>query len=115
MDFRSAAPDLFIAVRTKQTRARAQSVDPRLRIDIGRLTLSAAAAGNCRPSLLCKAADLICKPRKRLCAGPGANLYTFQYSKFISAIAFAAALAGLQNVITAPVQARTTCRIHLRP
>jgi hypothetical protein len=42
-------------------------------------------------------------------------LYTFDYSKSISAIIFAAVLAGLQSVLMAvPVQAETTCRLHLR-
>jgi len=42
-------------------------------------------------------------------------LYTFDYSKSISAIIFAAVLAGLQSVLTAlPVQAEATCRLHLR-
>jgi hypothetical protein len=45
---------------------------------------------------------------------PGANLYTFDYSKSISAIMFVAVLTGLQSVITVPVQAGTTCRLHLR-
>lgn len=42
-------------------------------------------------------------------------MYTFDYSKSIFAIVFAAVLAGLQSVLMAvPVQAETTCRLHLR-